>query len=126
VVGSNGNYRNIVSEDNFDSLTASSGKAYVRVINALSSSPSSTVSITSNGANVVNRSANFGEVSEFNGLTPGEITINVTNEGSQPVTRTISISQQKAYSILLTGLPNQADSSKAVQIKFIENGTVTD
>lgn len=126
VVGSNGSYKNIVSEDKFDSLTASSGKAYVRFINALSASPSSTVSITADGASVLNKSAGFGEVSEFTGITPGEITINVTNESSPAVSRTISVSQEKAYTVLLTGLPNQSDSTKAVQIKFIENGTITD
>jgi hypothetical protein len=35
------------------------------------------------------------------------------------------VDQQKAYTILLMGQPNQTDSTKAVQIRFIENGTVT-
>ncbi len=125
VVGSNGNYQNIVAEDNYDSLTASSGKAYVRFINALSNATSSQVRFQAGGMNVINESAAFGEVSDFVAVDPGDVAVTVTNEGSD-VNRTISLSQTKAYTVLLMGLPNQTDTTKSVQIRFIENGTVTD
>jgi hypothetical protein len=125
VVGADDNYRNIVSYDNYDSLTASSGKAYVRYINALPNAGSSSVSITA-GATVVNNVAPFGQVSSFTAVDPGNVTINVINEGVPAVNRTVTLAGQKAYTVLITGLPNQADSARTVQIRFIENGTVTD
>ena len=125
-VGANGNYKNIVSEDNYDSLTASSGKSYVRYINAIPDSSASNVTITAGGSNVVDNTASFGQVSDFVGVNPGDITVSVNNESTVNANRTISLQQHKAYTILLMGLPNHADSAKAVQIRFIENGTVTD
>ncbi len=126
VVGYNGSYTNIVSEDNYDSLTASSGKAYVRFINALPNTTASTVVLESSGAQLVNRSSAFGEVSPFLEVDPGNITFQVTNEGGVDVNRTISLTQTKAYTVLLMGSPNETDPAKIPQIKFIENGTVTD
>lgn len=126
VVGSNGNYRNVVVEDDFDSLTASSGKAYVRYINGVSNVPSSAVTVSRNGSNLINDNAALGQVSPFVAVDPGDISVNISNEGGVAVNRTITVAQRKAYTILLSGLPNQTDSSRSVQIKFIENGTVTD
>jgi hypothetical protein len=127
VVGANNNYRNIVTVDNYDSLTASSGKAYVRYINAIVDSSASAISIKAGGSNVVNNTnVSFGQVSEFIPVTPGQVSINITNESSVNANRTISLEQHKAYTVLFMGMPNQADSTKAVQIRFIENGAVTD
>jgi hypothetical protein len=126
VVGSGTDHRNIVAEDNYDSLTASSGKSYVRFVNALSNAPSSNVNISANGAIITNGSTPFGTVSEFLAVDPGEIAVNVTNEGTVNASRNISVAQSKAYTVLLMGLPNQADSTKSVQIRFIENGSITD
>lgn len=123
VVGANNNYKNVVVRDNYDSLTASSGKAYVRYINAIAGSGSSNVTINSGETNVVTDNASLGDVSSFKAVTPGSLTINVSGESS--ASRTITVNQQKAYTILLMGQPNQTDSTKAVQIRFIENGTVT-
>jgi hypothetical protein len=126
VLGAGSNYKNVVTVDNYDSLTASSGKAYVRFINGLSNAANSNVSITSGGSNVVNKSAAFGEVSEFLAVNPGDISVAVSNDGAANANRTIQVAEHKAYTILLTGLPNQADSSRSVQVRFVENGTVTD
>lgn len=126
VVGSNGNYKNVVAADNFDSFTASSGKAYVRYVNAVEGSTGSSVTVSSGGTNVVNENATFGHVSNFVAVAPGDLNVGIANDGSVNKSRTISVAQQKAYTILLMGLPNQTDSAKAVQIRFIENGTVTD
>jgi hypothetical protein len=124
VVGANNNYKNVVVEDNYDSLTASSGKAYVRYVNAVAGSSSSNVSIGNGEGNVVSTSASFGQVSPFIAVMPGSLNVNVSNETA--VSRTITVEQQKAYTILLMGQPGQTDSTKAVQIRFIQNGTVTD
>ena len=124
VVGANNNYKNILVQDNYDSLTASSGKAYIRYVNAIAGAASSNVTISSGETNVISNNASLGEVSPFIAVTPGSLSINVSNESS--ASRTITVAQQKAYTILLMGQPNQTDSTKAVQIRFIENGTVTD
>ena len=124
VVGAKNNYKNVVVQDNYDSLTASSGKAYVRYVNAIAGPASSNVTISNNEGTIVNNSAPFGQVSPFMAVTPGSLNVNVSNEGS--ASRTITVAQQKAYTILLIGQPNQTDSTKAEQIRFVENGTVTD
>lgn len=124
VVGANNNYKNVVVQDNYDSLTASSGKAYVRYVNAVAGSSSSNVSISNDEGNIVSNSASLGQVSPFIAVTPGSLNVNVSNEAT--ASRTITVAQQKAYTILLMGQPAQSDSTKAVQIRFIENGTVTD
>lgn len=126
VVGANNNYRNIVTVDNYDSLTASSGKAYVRYINAIPDSAAAAVTLNAGGSNVVNNNIGFGQVSEFIAVEPGQVNVRINNESSVNANRTISLDQHKAYTVLFMGLPSQTDSTKAVQIRFIENGTVTD
>jgi hypothetical protein len=126
IVGASNNYRLVVSHDNYDSLTASSGSAYVRYINALSNAGASTVTISAGGSNVVNVAAPYAQVSGFVAVNPGPVTVSVANESVAAVNRTITLDGRKAYTILLVGLPNQTDSAKSVQIRYIENGTVTD
>lgn len=124
ITGVANNYKNVVVQDNYDSLTASSGKAYVRYVNGISGASSSNVTISNGGGNVVSNTATPGQVSPFVAVTPGALNVSVTNETT--ASRTINVGQQKAYTILLMGQPNQSDTTKAVQIRFIENGTVTD
>ena len=126
VVGANNHYKNVVSIDDYDSLTASSGKAYVRYVNAVPDSSMPKVTITANGSAVINTNAGFAQVSSFVPVTPGQVTVDLTNEGNINATRTISLQEKKAYTVLLMGMPGATDSTKAVQIRFIENGTVTD
>lgn len=125
-VGTNGSYKNVVVKDNFDSLTSASGQAYVRYVNAIPDSTlQPTVTVSSNGSNVFNTAAAFPSVSDFKGVTPGNISINVNDESTVNVSRTISVEKGKIYSILLVGQPGATDSTKAVQIKFIQNGQVS-
>ncbi len=126
LVGTAGNYKNIIVKDSFDSLSAASGQAYVRYVNAIPDSVlQPTVTIASNGTNIFDTASAFSAVSDFKGITPGDITINVSAESSINANRTISVEQGKIYTILLVGSPTATDSSKAVQIKFIQNGQVT-
>jgi hypothetical protein len=119
VVGIDGHYQNVIVTDNFDSLSSSSGQAYIRYVNAINGSTSPTVTITSNGSNVVNGNAAFGTVSEFVPVAPGDIAIAV-NEGSAiNVSRTIAVEQKKVYTILLASGATSADPA---QIKFVTNG----
>lgn len=127
VIGYDDNYRNVVVADNFDSLNASSGKAYVRYINAVADSVNaSAVTIAKNGSNVVNDNAVFGQVSDFTAIDPGEISIAVRQGSAIDATRNITVEAKKVYTILLVGLPGATDEGKKVQVKFISNGTLTD
>jgi hypothetical protein len=124
-LGANGNYRNLVVRDNLDSLSSTSGQAFVRYVNAIADSTRQPlVTISSNGADVFNNNAPFATVSEFKGITPGDISVKVSNDTAINASRTITLEQGKIYTLLLVGLPNQTDSVKAVQIKFIQNGTL--
>lgn len=123
VVGANADHRNVIVHDNFDSLSATAGKAYVRYINAIPDASNPTVTIASNGTNVVNDNAAFASVSEFTAINTGDIAINVTNGGSISANRTIAVEENKLYTILLSGLP-AGTGDQAIQIKYITNGTL--
>jgi hypothetical protein len=123
-VGANGNYRNVVVKDNLDSLSAASGQAFVRYINAIPDSTQPVVTLTAGGTAVVTKAASFGSVSEFAGITPGDLTIAVANGSTISANRTITLEKGKVYTLLLVGLPGSTDPAKAVQVKFITNGTV--
>ena len=126
LVGTPGNYKNIIVKDNFDSLSSTSGAGFVRYVNAIpDSSLQPTVTIASNGTNLFDTTSQFSAVSDFKGVTPGDITINVNAETTINANRTITLEQGKIYTVLLVGSPTATDSSKAVQIKFIQNGQVT-
>lgn len=127
VVGANNKYSNVIVKDNLDSLPSGTGEAYIRYVNAI---PDSTiqplVTISSNGAELFNGNAAFTTVSSFKGIAPGDISINVDNsDSSVNASRNITVEGGKIYTILLFGIPGATDTTKAVQIKFIQNGTIT-
>jgi hypothetical protein len=125
VIGANGHYQNLVTNDNFDSLAASSGKAFIRYVNAIADSSKPLVTIAANGNNVLSNNASFASVSEFAAIDAGEVAVTVNNGSSIDASRNITLEQNKVYTVLLVGTPNASDSAKAVQIKYITNGTVT-
>lgn len=125
VVGANNVYSNVVVFDNYDSLSATNGQAYVRFINAIPDSSNPRVTITANSATVSDAPAHYAAVSQFTQVAPGQLTISISNEGSIQASRTITVEQKKAYTILLIGKPGETDAARTVQIKFIENGTLT-
>ncbi len=123
VVGANGVYRNIVVEDDYDSLTATSGRAYLRYINAIPDSAIASVDIGEPGGNL-NFMVPYGEVSEFQSVTAGSVTISIGANSIQDTTRTITLEEKKAYTILLTGRRDATEPDQQVQIRFIENGRI--
>ncbi len=125
VIGANSHYQNLVTNDNFDSLAASSGKAFIRYVNAIADSSKPLVTIAANGNNVLSNNASFASVSEFAAIDAGEVAVTVNNGSSIDASRNITLEQNKVYTVLLVGTPNASDSAKAVQIKYITNGTVT-
>lgn len=125
VVGANGEYKNVIANDNYDSLTSTAGKAYVRYINAIPDSSKPAVTFTANGSSVINDNASFTDVSDFKEVNTGDIEVKVSNSSTINATRTITLEQGKVYTVLLTGIPGQTDATKAVQIKYITNGSVS-
>jgi hypothetical protein len=125
LVGADSSFKNILVADNIDSLSASSGKAFIRYVNAIPDSLTPpTVTVTAGGSNIVNAPALFAGVSEFVGVTPGEINITVKNSAGIDAGRTITVEQKKVYTILLTGIPGS--STTPVEIKYITNGLLDD
>lgn len=125
VVGTNGAYKNVVVNDNYDSLSAINGQAYVRYINAIPDSVNNlNVNISVAGSSISNRMAEYGTVSDFVAVTPGQVNVAVNNGSSVSKDRTLTLQQQRAYTVLLLGVPGSANSADSVQIRFIENGTL--
>jgi len=126
VVGANGDYKNVIVKDSLNNLASTTGEAFVRYVNAI---PDSTkqplVTISSNGTDVFKDNASFPTVSNFKGITPGNISVTVNDEAAINASRTITLEQGKIYTVLLVGVPQTTDSTKAVQIKFIQNGSVS-
>lgn len=126
VVGRNGAYRNIIVNDSLNNLLVSPGQAFVRYINAIPDSTlSPLVTISSNGTTIIRNNTAFGIVAPFTKVNAGDLTIGVNNGDSIAVSRTISVEQSKAYTILLIGIPNAVDTTKSIKIKYITNGTIT-
>jgi hypothetical protein len=124
VLGANGAYKNVVVNDNFDSLSGNSGKAYVRYINAIpDSTHTATVAISANGSNISNATANYGSVSDFKEVAPGSINVAISKNGITKE-RTITLEQQKVYTVLLLGVPNST-TTDSMQVKFVTNGTLS-
>jgi len=125
LVGYNGNYKTIITDDNADSLTTPDGNAYVRYINAIPDSSNPTVKIAVSGTDVINEQAAFGNVSSFKAIIPGNANVNisVSNGGTINSERTISTEANKIYTILLAGIP-ASNGEDSVQIRFIQNGTL--
>jgi hypothetical protein len=124
-MGANGNYKNLIVADNLDSLPTSTGNAFVRYVNAIPDSSGQTITVSTNGSDVINTNTSFGEVSDFTGIAPADISISVKNGSTISADKTISLQKDKVYTLLLTGMPNAPDTAKAVKIKYIINGTVT-
>lgn len=126
VVGANGHYQNVVTNDNFDSLAVTAGKAFIRYVNAIPDSSKPLVTISANDNNVIDDNASFASVSDFTAIDAGDVALKVSNGSSINASRNITLEQNKAYTVLLVGTPGATDTAKAVQIKFISNGTLSD
>jgi hypothetical protein len=125
LLGANGSYRNVLVKDDLNSLTATAGKAWVRYVNAIADSSSAPlVTIGTGGETTVNENAAYAKVSGFVQVNAGAVNAAINNSGSIAASRTITLEENKVYTVLFSGLPNQTDSSKALQVRFIQNGTI--
>lgn len=125
LVGADSSYKNILVADNIDSLSAASGKAFIRYINAVPDSATiPDVTVTANGSSIVNTPAAFATVSQFTAVAPGEINIAIKNSAGIDASRTITVEQKKVYTILFTGIPGS--TTTPVEVKYITNGLLED
>lgn len=124
-MGANNAYSSIVVRDNYDSLSASTGKAYVRFVQAVPDSSQPKVTIGSTDSTSTFNNVKYGYVSQFIPVAPGNIDINANNDSTIQTSRTISVEQAKVYTILIMGLPNATDTVTKVQIRYATNGTLS-
>lgn len=127
VLGANDEYRNVMVQDKFNSLPTGTGKAFLRYINAIPDSSKLNVEImTSDNTEVSNKDESFGAISSFQGVDPGDLTVRINNMTTQVDTsRTFPVAANGIYTILLVGLSNPANTDQKVDIKYIQNGTLT-
>lgn len=120
LIGTAGQYRHVVAEDNYNNVVPVAGKAWVRYVNAVtdtSSRPDVTIAGTTEGAV-------FGTVSDFRQVDAGTVNISITG-GSFNASRSLNLTENRIYTLLFVGQPGATDPGLAVQVKFIENGTAT-
>lgn len=126
IVGKDSAYRNIVVNDQLDSLSANSGKAFIRYVNAVPDSSRPMITVSGNTGSVISENAGFASVSGFKEITPGNVNIAISNNNDIQATRSITVEERKVYTVLFTGVPGSTDTTQSVQIKYIENGTLED
>jgi hypothetical protein len=125
VTGLNGTYTNVIVDDGLDTLSASSGKSYIRYINAIIDSSLSQVIINDGEGDVVSEQAGLNSVSSFVPVNTGSVTISIDNGDKISATRNISLEESKAYTVLFLGNPAGMTPADSIQIRYIENGTLT-
>lgn len=125
LVGSANNYKNILVNDQLDSVSAVPGKALVRYINAITdSSGAVTVNLSSGGTIISSSQSPFAFVSGFSPVNAGAFSIAIKNSTGIDSSRTVTLDEKTAYTFLLIGVPHS--TTTPVQIKYIINGTLTD
>jgi hypothetical protein len=80
LIGANGNYRNVVVQDNLDSLAIAAGKAYVRYINAIADSAAVPQVTIATGENTLTENAAYGSISSFAQVNAGQVTVTVSGD----------------------------------------------
>lgn len=122
LVGAGGSYRNVFVKDDLAPLTAATGKAWVRYINAIPDS-SAAVSVSIADGDIAEQAA-YATVSAFRQIPAGSFNTSISNGSSIAATRNINFEENKVYTILFVGLPNQTAPTQAIQIKYVLNGAI--
>lgn len=125
VIGINGTYKNMIVNDNLDSLSGIAGKSYIRYINAIPDSSMPMVTIHDDEKEVVNDNPMFSTVSAFVPVKSGSVKIDIDNGSTIQAERTINLEEQKTYTVLFIGNPASNGTTKdSVQIRYVVNGTL--
>lgn len=125
MIGKNDDYENIVVQDNLDTLQAGNNGAFIRYLNAVSGEETPDVEITKDTLSLFSGQADYGEVSPFIKSETGDIDVTIKNGAKIDTSRTITIEDGKVYTLLFAGDSESRDDFERVQIRYIENGTVT-
>ncbi|MEO6894057.1 MAG: DUF4397 domain-containing protein [Ginsengibacter sp.] len=125
VMGANGTYKNMIVDDALGSLPDSTGKAFVRYVNAIPDSSNQNLTVSASGMDDVTGVTHYGQVSSFTGVTPGDFSLNITNDSTISANKTITFEKDKVYTVLLSGMPHATDTAKAVKISYVVNGTIS-
>lgn len=125
MIGKDDDYENVVVEDHLDSLQAESDKAYVRYFNAVYGENAPAVKITKDTLDLYSGQADYGDISPFLKTETGKIDIAIKNDEKIDTSRTVDLESGKVYTLLFAGDTDEEDSSKTVQIRYIENGIIT-
>ncbi len=126
-IGYDDAYTNVIAPDNYENLSGSGGKAYVRLINAVADSvTASQVSLTSGGTTVISETASLGDITEFTAVDPGDVTVALDGGTAFSASRTFAVEARKVYTILLTGVPGATEDTKKVQVRYVEMGTLAE
>lgn len=121
LVGVNGAYKNVVVEDNYDNVIPVAGKAWVRYINAITDSMTSPVVKIGSMSEPVP----YASVSEFKQVDAGTVAASIDNSDNISSSRDLVLEENKIYTVLLVGMPGAMDSTKAIKIRYIQNGTAS-
>ena len=90
-VGKGAHYANLVVNDDISSLSGSSGNAYIRYVQAIPDSTSAfNVVVTNAGGTIISDVVGFPMISTFKAVTPGQITISVTNGNDITLNKSIT------------------------------------
>ena len=124
LLGVNSNYSQLVVHDDFEGMSSTTGKAYVRYVQAIPGTNPINVVMNTGGSEILNDQALFGNVTEFASVDPGDLDITLSNGSNIDTSRTISLEAKKVYTVLLMGQADATDQEKRPQVKFILNGTL--
>lgn len=126
LMGNAGNYRNVIVNDNLAPLTVIDGKAWIRFVNAIPDSTTDlAIQIRATAGNNLDSAVRYGTVSGFVPVNAGDVNISISNSHDVAANRTISLTENKVYTLLFVGLPNPPDTIQAAQIRYVQNGFVT-
>lgn len=126
LIGAAGNYQNLVVIDALDSLSGTSGVSYIRYVNAVADSVVPTVTLATTDSTLMAAPASYREVSPFAKVPATEVTISLSLNNQIVHKRTITVEQQKVYTVLLLGNFNAAPAAPdSLQIRYVTNGTLT-
>lgn len=125
VIGTEGDYENVIVNDGLDTLDAQEGKSYFRFINALSNKAELTIKVANDTAEVFSEEADYGVISPFAALDSGSVTVSIEGDNNITKEREVNLEGQKVYTFLIVGDSDSEETEKEVQIRYIENGTLT-
>jgi len=124
-MGNNESYQNVFVEDRLSTLPRGTGNAYIRFVNAIPDPSESNVIVTNSGNVVLNVNGNYGTVSEFQPVLPGNLNVSVVNANHTiDATRSFTVKKDEIYTVLFAGVPLSVDTTRNIKILYNQNGLV--